>query len=39
LLSLFSFVVGKLPFYLQSLFRRQNTWIRTDRTQPKERAK
>jgi cellulose synthase/poly-beta-1,6-N-acetylglucosamine synthase-like glycosyltransferase len=39
LFLLVSFVIGKLPLYLQSLFRRQTTWIRTDRTQPKERAK
>jgi cellulose synthase/poly-beta-1,6-N-acetylglucosamine synthase-like glycosyltransferase len=38
LFSLVSFVVGKLPFYFQSLFRRQTAWIRTDREQPKKRT-
>jgi cellulose synthase/poly-beta-1,6-N-acetylglucosamine synthase-like glycosyltransferase len=39
LFSLVTFVVGKIPLYLQSLRRRQSTWIRTDRAQPKEHAK
>jgi cellulose synthase/poly-beta-1,6-N-acetylglucosamine synthase-like glycosyltransferase len=39
LLSLISFVIGKLPLYFQSLFRRQSTWIRTERDQSKERLK
>jgi cellulose synthase/poly-beta-1,6-N-acetylglucosamine synthase-like glycosyltransferase len=39
LFSLVPFVVGKFPLYLRSLLRRQRTWIRTDRAQPKERAK
>jgi cellulose synthase/poly-beta-1,6-N-acetylglucosamine synthase-like glycosyltransferase len=37
--SLLSYVVGKLPLYLQILFRRQKTWIRTDRGHSKEVAK
>jgi cellulose synthase/poly-beta-1,6-N-acetylglucosamine synthase-like glycosyltransferase len=39
LFSLVSFVVGKLPLYFYSLFRRQRTWIRTERDQSKERLK
>jgi cellulose synthase/poly-beta-1,6-N-acetylglucosamine synthase-like glycosyltransferase len=39
LFLLVPFVVGKLPLYLRSLFRRQTTWIRTDRAHPKDRAK
>jgi cellulose synthase/poly-beta-1,6-N-acetylglucosamine synthase-like glycosyltransferase len=39
LFLLVPFVVGKLPLYLRSLFRRQTRWIRTDRAQPKERVK
>jgi cellulose synthase/poly-beta-1,6-N-acetylglucosamine synthase-like glycosyltransferase len=37
--SLISFVVGKLPLDLQALFRRQKTWIRTDRGQSNEVSK
>jgi cellulose synthase/poly-beta-1,6-N-acetylglucosamine synthase-like glycosyltransferase len=37
LFLLVRFVVGKLPLYLRSLFRRQTTWIRTDRAQAKAR--
>jgi cellulose synthase/poly-beta-1,6-N-acetylglucosamine synthase-like glycosyltransferase len=39
MVSLLSYIVGKLPLYLQILFRRQKTWIRTDRGQSKEVAK
>jgi cellulose synthase/poly-beta-1,6-N-acetylglucosamine synthase-like glycosyltransferase len=37
--SLLSYVAGKLPLYLQILFRRQKTWIRTERGHSKEAAK
>jgi cellulose synthase/poly-beta-1,6-N-acetylglucosamine synthase-like glycosyltransferase len=39
IVSLLSYIAGKLPLYLQILFRRQKTWIRTDRGQSKEFAK
>lgn len=39
LFSLLSYITGKFPLYLQILFRRQKTWIRTDRGHSKETAK